>query len=267
MCIYIVYIITGFQISLLVLPLLFWVHLAGNQRKVFKVLSLFFGILLVICLFKAPFDANLSPNKLLYRQEYNITSPISRNTVRTNHGVDTLKETLTNEELKTLECQPISPFTQECSYESKLLPLYASQDPYHEASISFNKTCTGEKCTVEGQFTSKNSLFCQIKFNQHHELIDKVWINQGKPIENQEVKTIMSYSNNYDTPIPFGFSYLSSTSSSSSPPQGVFSCYYDEWYHDELPGFTTLRDRLSSKALLVIRGQGIALVHFKTLEF
>ncbi|CAO3608439.1 unnamed protein product [Cunninghamella blakesleeana] len=258
------FIIAGYQISLIVLPLIFWIQLAGNQRKVFKVLSIFFGILLVLCLFKSPFDANLSPNKLLYRQEYNVTSPFARNTVRTNQGVDTIKDTLTDEELKTFECQPISPFTQECSYESNLLPLYASQDPYHEASISFNKTCNDESCTVEGQFSSKNSLFCRIKFDQHYDSIDKIWINHAEPIENESVGTIMSYSTNYNTPIPFGFTYKSSSSSSL---QGTFSCFYDEWYHDELPGFTALRNRLSSKALLVIRGQGITLVHFKTLEF
>ncbi|KAI9300402.1 hypothetical protein BJ944DRAFT_170883 [Cunninghamella echinulata] len=257
------YVITGYEIALVVLPLLYWVQLAGNQRKVLKLLSILFAIILVICFFKSPFDSNLSPNKLLYRQEYNVTSPIAKNIVRTNQGVETLKDALTEEELKTFACESISPYTEECTYESTLLPLYARQDPYNEATISFNKTCTDDVCTIDGNFSSKNSLFCQIKFHQNHDVIEKAWINNGTPIEHESVKTIMSYSDNYDTPIPFGFSYPAQSSS----PQGTFSCYYDEWYHDELPGFTSLRDRLSSKALLVIRGQGISIVHFKNLEF
>ncbi|KAI8334000.1 hypothetical protein BC941DRAFT_433564 [Chlamydoabsidia padenii] len=262
-----VYILLGLNLVLAILPMLFWIQVAGNQRSVLKVSSTLLLIMLVICFFSSPFNTGLSPKKMVYREEYNATASTSRVFLRSIRVEDVLTTTLNKNELETLECHVFADFPslQECSYESPMVPLYPKSE--NEATISHKKTCDKDTCTLRGTYSSKNSLFCRLRLTENDDSITKAWINNGPPaVKDQDETTIsalLAYTDKYNTEVPWGFTW----STSSPAPVIRFSCFYDEWTRGEIPSFVSIRDRLPADHLLLLRGQGLVVADFGQLDY
>jgi hypothetical protein len=256
-----VYILLAVNLIFGILPMLFWIQLAGNQRLVLKASSTLLLIMLVLCFFSAPFNTDLSPKKMVYREEYNATAPTSRVFLRSIRVRDVLTETLDKEELDTLECHSFAdiPALQECSYESRLVPVYPQLA--NETTISHQKSCDEDTCTLQGTYSSMNSLFCRLHLTENAASVTKAWINHGpSAVQDQDhpMSALLAYTDKYNTDVPWGFTWPAS----SPAPAIRFNCFYDEWSRGEIPAFVSVRDRLPADHLLLIRGQGMVVADF-----
>ncbi|EIE84708.1 hypothetical protein RO3G_09418 [Rhizopus delemar RA 99-880] len=130
-------------ILLLVLHLLPWVHAAGELRKTTLVAGVVFIIMFLVCAIIGPFNNDISPNRIVFNQEYNATEG-ALSTVILYTGVSsssllqkTLKQALTTSEFDTLQCDRFMDYQARCKYQTNLNPIYA-QYPKEEFEIDYN---------------------------------------------------------------------------------------------------------------------------------
>ncbi|KAI8074070.1 hypothetical protein BC940DRAFT_231632 [Gongronella butleri] len=258
-----VYLMPSLAIVLAVFSLLYWVQKAGHHKQALKVSLVFLALSFVICLVAPRFDTEQSPNKIVYHEEYNATAPTSTVTLRTAHGVDTIRSILDSNELETFQCLKDHEGLDVCTYNTVRRPVYATLAPEEEHAFQWQKKCKSGTCTVQGTFSTKNTLICRIAFEQHASSIQSAWINQGEVLSNVPVGALISYTDGFGKVVPWGITFAED----APPPRGRFSCFYDEWINGELPAFLAVRDGMSMDAIPLIRGEGLAMVHYRDLDF
>lgn len=238
-----------------------WVFAAGNQRKVTVSATIVFLFLFSICSALQPFNGSWSPNKLLFKQEYNFGDALSTVTIMTATGIKSaLKFALPPHEYDTLRCEPFKTFLTSCKYETDLLPKYASNFTLDEFVISeVTKVCDESYCQSSATYSTKNSLMCRVYFDpkENEGPIQHAWIND-REIKVDNISALISYVDNYQQPVEFKVQYPVH----SKEPKASLTCFYDEWTQLEIPAFTTLRDNLPGDTVLLIRGQGLAAVNY-----
>lgn len=237
-----------------------WVHIAGNQRKSTLAVTIVFLFLFTICSALQPFNGAWSPNKLVFKQEYNAGDALATVTVFTATGArSTLKAALPAHEYETVQCEPYKKFLTRCTYETDLLPKYGSNSTLEEFEISkVFRVCDDYNCKSSATYKSKNSLMCRIYFDPiENQTIQHAWINENE-IKGSNISALLSYVDQYQQEVTFSVEYPVT----AQTPKATLSCFYDEWTQNEIPAFTTLRDNLPENAVLLIRGQGLALVNY-----
>jgi hypothetical protein len=259
-----VYILIALPLILITLHFVPWVYVAGNNRQVTIVTAVVFLFLFTICSALQPFNGSWSPNKLVFNQQYNVGDAFSTVSVITATGIHAiLKSALPAHEYATLECNTFKEFLTQCRYQTDLLPVYGSNSTLQEFVLSeIQKTCDDTTCTSSATYSSKNSLMCRVYFDpeKNKEPIDRAWVN-GKESTISNISSLITYVDNYEEEVNFSVQYPKN----GNPPQARLSCFYDEWTNLEIPAFTTLRDNLPENALLLIRGQGLASVHYANI--
>ncbi|KAI8094094.1 hypothetical protein BDF21DRAFT_375030 [Thamnidium elegans] len=259
-----VYILISVPLILIGMHFLPWVHAAGNQRKVTLVTAIAFLFLFTICSALQPFNGAWSPNKLVFRQEYNAGDVMSTVALITATGAQSaLKSALPAHEFDTLQCEPYKKSLTRCTYETDLLPKYASNSTLEEFVISqVSKVCDQDYCESSVTYSSKNSLMCRVYFDPTENKIpvQHAWVN-SKEIKAANISALISYVDKYQHPVDFKVKYPV-----DETPKASLSCFYDEWTQSEIPAFTTLRDNLPDNALLLIRGQGLVVVDYGKLN-
>ncbi|KAI8981705.1 hypothetical protein BDF20DRAFT_817440 [Mycotypha africana] len=258
-----IYMLMGVLIIFIALPLLPWIYVAGNHRQATAGTGVAFIFLFTICTALQPFNGDYSPNKLIFKQEYNAGDSLATVIISTATGLySILKQSLSTQELNSVDCSIFNKYLTRCTYQTDLLPMYGSNSTLNEFVLSdIQKTCDELNCVSSGYFTSKNSLMCRIHFepaaNEHP--IEHIWV-KGMEYRHDNISSIITYVNEYEEPVTFAIEYPK-----NKPLETRFSCFYDEWIHQEVPAFTTLRDALPENAVFAIRGQGLALVHYKNV--
>lgn len=241
-----------------------WVHAAGNQRKVTLVTAIAFLFIFTICSALQPFNGAWSPNKLVFRQEYTAGDALSTVALITATGAQSaLKSALPAHEFDTLKCEPHKKFLTRCTYETDLLPKYAGNSTLEEfVVLQVSKVCNQDYCVFSATFSAKNSLMCRVFFDpkENKVPVQHAWVN-GKEIKAANISALITYVDKYQQPIEIEVKHPVNKS-----PKASLSCFYDEWTQSEIPAFTTLRDNLPDNALLLIRGQGLAVVDYGKLE-
>ncbi|KAI7902528.1 uncharacterized protein BX663DRAFT_511374 [Cokeromyces recurvatus] len=259
----VVYILLGIPLILIALHYIPWIYVAGNQRKTTMATAIVFLFLFTVCSSLQPFNTTWSPNKLVFKQEYNSGDALSTVFISTATAIHSiLKNTLPPYEYQTLQCEPFKRYLTRCSYQTGLLPKYASNSTLNEFSLSeIRKTCNDTVCLSSGSFTSKNSLMCRIHFDydESQATVQHAWIN-GREIKDNNISALISYVNDYEKPVDFAIEHHSTLSI-----KAMFGCFYDEWTQLEIPAFTNLRDSLPENAILLIRGQGLAYAHYTNI--
>jgi hypothetical protein len=260
----IVYILIALPLILIALHFVPWVYVAGNNRQVTITTAVVFLFLFTICSALQPFNGSWSPNKLVFNQQYNVGDAFATVSMITATGIHaTLKSALPAHEYDTLQCEPFKKFLTRCTYQTDLLPVYGSNSTLEEFVLSeIKKTCDDTSCISSASYSSKNSLMCRVYFDpeQNKEPIQHAWIN-GKESTISNISSLITYIDKYEEEVNFAIQYPKD----AQPPQARLSCFYDEWTNLEIPAFTTLRDNLPENAVLLIRGQGLALVHYANI--
>lgn len=259
-----VYILMSFPLILTALHFLPWIHVAGNNKKSTLGAAIIFVFLFTICSALQPFNGSWSPNKLVFKQEYNAGEALATVAVYTATGIKlALKTALPAHEYETLQCEAFKTFLTRCTYQTDLVPKYGGNSTLNEFVISeVAKVCNGETCKSTATYQSKNSLMCRVYFNpeENKETIRKAFVN-GQEINDRNISALITYVNHYEEPVEFSIEYPSS----SPAPKATLSCFYDEWSQLEIPAFSALRDNLPESSLLLIRGQGLALVNYANI--
>ncbi|KAI8638434.1 hypothetical protein BD408DRAFT_423060 [Parasitella parasitica] len=259
-----VYVFIAFPLILIALHFVPWVHIAGNYRKVTLAALVAFFFLFTICSALQPFNGSWSPNKLVFRQEYNAGEALATAIVSSATAVQaTIKSAIPAHEYNTIECSPFKQYLTRCSYQTDLLPKYGSNETLAEFVLSqVETTCSETTCVSSTTYASKNSLMCRVLFDpaqNDYQSIQHVWVN-GREHKASNISSVITYINNYEQPVNIKVEYPKDRS-----PKATFSCFYDEWTRLEIPAFTAFRDSLPESATVLIRGQGVALVNYKNV--
>lgn len=252
-------------IVLIILHLLPWVHAAGELKKMAIWTTVIFIVLFLICIIVSPFNGDISPNRIVFNQEYNATEALSTVALITgsSFGVlqKTLKQVLPKEEYETMECNPYLIYQTRCTYRTALSPVYG-RNPEKEAEVIVQpKVCFDGVCYVNITTKVQNSLLCQFKFsNQNIEgfsaVVNK---NEVKADKNGTMHAITTYSNTQASTVKWELRF----DDDQDAGEAFFTCMYDEWTQGELPAFTKLRDDLPIQNLLTIKGGvGLSQVHY-----
>lgn len=257
----IVYAMLSFPLILLLLHLVPWVNFAGNNRKATTLAAVAFIFLFTICSALQPFNGTWSPNKIFFRQEYNAGDAYATIIVSTATGLQsTLKRTIAPSEYNTLQCEPWKKHLTRCSYQTELVPKYASNATLNEFVLSeVQKVCDDNTCTASGSFRSKNSLMCRVLFDMpasNYQGVNYATL-QDREIRYDNISALVSYVNKYEQDVKFSFEYPK-----GNPPVAQVGCFYDEWKKLELPAFNALHENLPEDNILLIRGQGLTYVNY-----
>ncbi|CEI88555.1 hypothetical protein RMCBS344292_02937 [Rhizopus microsporus] len=265
-----IYLLMSVPIILVILHLLPWVHAAGELKKTASIVCSVLLIVFLLCAIFSPFNTDISPNRIVFNQEYNATEgALSSVTLFTGASsskilVKTLKQALTSTEFDTLSCERYMDYQTRCQYQTPLNPVYA-QDSDKEFKLEvIERGCERNTCRINVTTTAEHSLLCQLEFSNQHLSGLQTWIN-GQLIQlpeettNRTVHALMAYSNTERAPVQWDIEY----DKQENVGEMKFSCLYDDWTDGELPAFTTLRNNLPIDQLLTIRaGVGLAKVHY-----
>ncbi|KAI9010931.1 hypothetical protein CLU79DRAFT_806099 [Phycomyces nitens] len=250
-------------LGLIIIQLLPWVQVAGSHSTVSRTIWFFFVVYFAIALMAKPFNSELSPNRIVFTQEYNASSPIS--TVNLVTGTKSIKKTLEEVllpyEADSLTCGSSNSYQTKCSYESSLVPLHASQSD--ELDTQIVTVCGADTCKSNITTTVKNSLLCQLQFKSANSPV-RAWVNDLPVLKNDgktepaTIGSIVSYVNTLGKPIRWNIEYPVATLL-----EPLVSCIYDDWNDKEMRAYTRLLSSLPETSSLTIRGGvGMVIAHF-----
>ncbi|KAI8350607.1 hypothetical protein EDC96DRAFT_567382 [Choanephora cucurbitarum] len=256
-------------IVIVVLHLLPWVYAAGDLRRTTFFASLVFMVIMVLCLLISPFDGQISPNRIVFRQEHDVASNISTVTLITGTSfglADKAKEMLSSSEYDSMVCEPYLTYQTRCTYQTDLIPLYA-RDPQKEIQVAYDSVdCNKKVCRLKIKTQVQHSLLCQLEFTQTdiqglEAKLNGHWVKQ---IGNQSIHALTVYSKEQASQVAWDLVY---DADQDQVGEAIFSCIYDDWTENELPAFTTLKNNLPHYALLTMTGGvGLAKVHYTPIS-
>lgn len=253
---------------LVVLHLLPWVHAAGEFRRTAICTTAVFVVLLFICVVSSPFNGEISPNRIVFNQEYNASETLSTVALITGSSFGTLQKTLKQvlpkSEYETMECKRYLTYQTHCTYQTELTPLYGRNPDKELQVIAFPpKFCLGGTCRANITTIAENSLLCQLQFSNHNITGLNAWVNGNhiKAQDNGTIHAITAYSNKEASTVQWDISF--DEDQDEDVGEALLTCFYDDWTKGELPAFTTLRNDLPINNLLTIKGGvGLSKVHF-----
>ncbi|KAI8889092.1 hypothetical protein K501DRAFT_239409 [Backusella circina FSU 941] len=259
-----VYILLAFPLILIMLNFVPWIYVVNNTRQVTKASGYVFVLMFIVCCVLSPFNKDWSPNKLVFTQAYNVTSGLSTVSIFTYTGLKSiLKTALPANEFNTLSCVPFRDSLTSCNYETKLVPIYAGNASLHEFYHSqVVSDCDDTQCVSSFEFSAKNSLMCRIDFDlsaAENARIQEVWV--GDKHQSGNVSSVVTYVDQYEQLVKVKLVYPT-----KEQHDATLSCYYDEWVDHQIPAFTALRDNLPADVVMAIRGQGISIAHYDTIN-
>jgi hypothetical protein len=252
---------------MVVLHLLPWVHAAGGLRKTVICTSAIFVVVFLVCVVSSPFNGEISPNRIVFNQEYNASETLSTVALITgsSFGVlqKTLKQVLPSSEHETLECEPYLNYQTRCTYQTTLTPVFGRNPDKEIQVIAFPRLCFGGTCHINITTTVENSLLCQLQFSNQNISGFNAWVNGNhvKAEGNGTVHAITAYSSKQASTVHWDLAF--DADQTDDVGEALFTCFYDEWTNGELPAFTTLRNDLPFNNLLTIKGGvGLSKVHY-----
>ncbi|KAI7881599.1 hypothetical protein K492DRAFT_128678 [Lichtheimia hyalospora FSU 10163] len=258
-----VYALMSLPIVLMVIQLQPWIHIAGRKRSAAISITTLLVLVFAICCVLKPFNDGWSPNKMLYREEYNATSGLTTVSLTAAWGVaQALKKTLAANEVETLSCHVHNTYQTQCKYQTSLVPIYA--DNPDEIQVSKIETsCDNDVCRLDTVFTSKNSILCRLRLDTDDDgEIIKGWAHGLETPHDKELGALVVYNLEYGQPFEMGVEYKKTGNATMS---ATIGCHYDEWTKGEIPAFTYLLDHLGKDTTVLIRGQGLATVNYQRI--
>lgn len=255
----IVYFLIAVPIILVVLHLLPWIHAAGEFHKTTLCTGAVFVVFFLICVASSPFNGDISPNRIVFNQEFNSSDALSTVALITGSAFGTLqkslKQVLPSQEFETLKCESYLVHQTKCTYNTALTPLYGrNPDKEIDVLVFPPSHCLGDTCHVNITTIVQNSLLCQLQFSNQNISGLNAWVNGNhiKAEGNGTIHAITAYSKKEHSFVKWDLSFDADQREDIG--EARFSCFYDDWTEGELPAFTTLRDNLPINNLLTIKG-------------
>ncbi|KAF9430486.1 hypothetical protein BGZ94_006565 [Podila epigama] len=263
-----------------VMPLIPTIHRSANFRKMGQVSLLLTASLFVAACFVFPYSAENAPNKLIWRQIYDLDHDTSTVTVRTAKNLDAVMAHIPEAQIR--ECGPDSTTKGaliQCVYKGgvpslvtwskttgeEIIKSQVSKPEYHEDKDLFqdddNTQSKALYRSVHVVWTAKDSRLCQVTFptaeGKQSPIVKIQLAGFEEPEEGFRSGTVMSasrsgmsafkreYNQTWDLEVVY------KVANKDAPTvKGVLGCLYDEWDHQQIPAFTHMRNHLPKWALL-----------------
>lgn len=256
-----------------VMPLIPTIHRSANFRKMGQVSLILTAALLISACIVFPYSAAEAPNKLIWRQIYDLDQDTSAVTVKTMHNLEAIMQGVPA--AKNRKCGPdpaSNGVLTQCVYQGAVPPLVidtkkkgediiksqVSKPEYHKAQDGDVQARTLYR-TVHLTWTVKDSRFCQVMFPPTVSSSIKLLKLAGfdEPKEGWRSPTVTNASRHGMTAFKYEFDQIwdleityEVESKDSLPLEGTLGCLYDEWDREQIPAFTNMKSHLPEWALL-----------------
>ncbi|KAF9918343.1 hypothetical protein BX616_009240 [Lobosporangium transversale] len=257
-----------------VMPLIPAIHRSANFRKMGQVSVTLTLLLLITACIAFPYSAKEAPNKLVWRQIYDLNKDTSFVTVKTMNNLETIMDMVPAAEKRECGPDPLSNgVLTQCIYvgavpkiviESKrsgkdIIKSEASK-PEHHADESIMKPNDKTKPllrTVHLKWTAQDSRLCQVVFPEGSPIVIMKLKDFNEPEQGYGTASVTAASRAGMAGFRREFDQLwdlevvYEVQSKDSPAlEGTLGCLYDEWDQGQIPAFTNMKSHLPEWALL-----------------
>ncbi|KAF9142915.1 hypothetical protein BGX30_001822 [Mortierella sp. GBA39] len=256
-----------------VMPLVPTIHRSANFRKMGQV-SVFFSVaLLISCCIVFPYSAQEAPNKLVWRQVYDLNKDTSYVTVKTVNNLETILDMVPAAKKRKCSPDPVSngALTQ-CVYfgatpklvvESKKAGFEIIKStvsaPEHRNGVTGEAQIEAKHLLrkVHVKWTALDSRLCAIQFPSNSSLVSLKLAGFDDPDEGYHTPQVdaairlgmTAFKRDYDQEYDLEVEY--EVENKDSPAlEGTLACLYDEWDNEQIPAFTDMKNHLPQWALL-----------------
>lgn len=264
-----------------VMPLIPTIHRSANFKKM-GIVSIGLTLLLfVLACAVFPYSAKEAPNKLVWRQIYDLNQDTSFVTVKTMNSLERVMDMVPA--AKERECGPdpaSNNVLTQCIYqgavpklvvESKktgeeIIKSKVSEPKYHYNGISVDdeQVKEGKESeqgtllrTVHLKWTAKDSRLCQVTFPENSLIVTLKLEGYDDPEEGRDSEAVIKasragmvgFKREYDQ--TWDLQVVYEVADKKAPGlEGTLGCLYDEWDREQIPAFTDMRSHLPEWALL-----------------
>ncbi|KAG0205445.1 hypothetical protein BGX28_002975 [Mortierella sp. GBA30] len=274
-----------------VMPLIPTIHRSANFKKMGKV-SLFMTLaLFVTACFVFPYSAGEAPNKLVWRQVYDLDQDTSFVTVKTMNGLDRVMQMVPAAEKRECGPDPVSNgVLTQCVYEGAV-PTLVKESKKSGKEIIKSKVSKPEhrrdSSTVEDQVDESKNLFrtVHLKWTAEDSRLCRVQFPTGSAVVSMKLAGFDEPYQGYRSPSARTASQMGMTGfhreydqvwdlevtyevdDKNAPAiEGTLGCLYDEWDREQIPAFTDTKRHLPPWALLGGgKGPGLLTIQKKVL--
>ncbi|KAF9436557.1 hypothetical protein BGZ76_003605 [Entomortierella beljakovae] len=271
-----------------VMPLVPTIHRSANFRKMGQV-SVFLSVaLLISACVVFPYNAEEAPNKLIWRQTYDLDTNISEVTVKTMNNLESIMGMIPSAKGSLCGTDPVSKVLTQCVYvgatpkivaESKepiddIIKSKVSKPEYHKEKEDDPETDSKPLLrTVHLTWKVKDSRLCQVSFPSGTEIESLVLDGFDKPeqgFESPEVKNasqagMIGFQREFDKKWDLKITYKVKNKDAPAV-EATLGCLYDEWNQEQIPAFTAMKNSLPSYVLLGGgKGPGLLTIKKKVL--
>jgi len=248
-----------------VMPLVPTIHRSANYKKMGQVSVFLTLALLISACIVFPYNGKEAPNKVVWRQIYDLDQNTSLVTVKTMNGLEDIMKLVP--EAKERECGP-DPVSKnvltQCIYKGAVPTIVVESRKTGEeiikSEISKPEHHKEEEIllrTVHVKWTAKDSRLCNVVFPENSTVVSMNLKGFPEPelgyksqaVRDASKQGMTSFKREYDQLWDLEVTYEVQTKDAPAL-EGTLGCLYDEWDNNQLPAFTNMKDHLPEWALI-----------------
>ncbi|KAF9957000.1 hypothetical protein BGZ70_009679 [Mortierella alpina] len=258
-----------------VMPLIPTIHRSANFKKMSKVSVFLTLVLFVSACVVFPYSAKEAPNKVAWRQIYDLDHDSSLVTVKTMNRLDAIMKLVPEAEKRECGPDPVSGgVLTQCVYEGavptlvleskksgkEIIKHHVSKPEHHRQAIPGEEREAKSKTllrTVHLQWTAEDSRLCQFQLPASAKVVLLKLDGFDEPDEGFKSAAVVAasrvgmvgfkreYGQKWDLEVVY------EVEDKNAPAlEGTLGCLYDEWDRDQIPAFTDMKHHLPPWALL-----------------
>jgi len=257
-----------------VMPLIPTIHRSANFKKMGLVSIGVTLLLLILACAVFPYSAEEAPNKLVWRQVYDLNQETSLVTVKTMNSLEKIMDIVPSVKERTCGPDPVSNVLTQCVYEGAIPKIVVDSKKTGEEIIQSHLSVPHyDEETVEGpagqapskrwlrtvhlKWTVKDSRLCQVTFPENSPIVSLKLHGYDDPEEGYQSTSyrkasqvgMVGFKREYDQEWDLKIVYEVRDKLAHSV-EGTLGCLYDEWDRGQIPAFTDMRSELPEWALL-----------------
>ncbi|KAF9580104.1 hypothetical protein BGW38_003382 [Lunasporangiospora selenospora] len=241
-----------------IMPLIPTIHRTANYRMMVQVSLFLTTVLLISACLVSPYNATEAPNKLTWRQLYDLDRDVSLVSVTTMNGLEDLLKTLPGAPSHH-KCGPDAMsggVLTQCLYIGAVPPLVTKSKetgkeiiaskvskPEHRPDSEQNDLLR----TVHVSWTAENSRLCKIEFDPKSKIESLTMKGFEEPVDGRQI--LFGIHRSFDREWSVEVVYRVKDQA-AEPIEAILGCLYDEWDQGQIPAFTQMKDTLPPWALL-----------------
>jgi len=256
-----------------IMPLIPTIHHSANFKKMALVSVSLTLALLIATLAVFPYSADEAPNKLVWRQIYDLDQDTSLVTMKTMNRLEKIMEMIPGAETRECGPDPVSNnVLTQCVYSGAVPKLVTESKgsgveiinsavsiPTHSPGTAGEAGSAPSALvrTVHLTWNVTDSRLCTIQFPPNSPVVrmnlagfDEIDQGYGSTaVENTPRLSMLGFKRDYDQVWDLEVAY--EVENENAPAlEGILGCLYDEWDQGQIPAFTNTKDHLPEWALI-----------------